>query len=175
MRKIWIAGLILVLCLTAACSASPGDGLTALCRSSELDLSAAEVVSDQNGHGGFHGDGTRLTVLAFKEGPDAAALEGAGWKPLPLDETTEIAVFGVTTMETGENEATEVTVGPYIPYEEGMEPIPRVLHGYGFFEDRYPSDGPEKEKAFLDRGAFNFTVALYDSDTDTLYYCEVDT
>ena len=94
---------------------------------------------------------------------------------MPLDETTEIAVFGVTTMETGEDGVTEVTVGPYIPYEEGMEPIPRVRHGYYFFEDRYPSDGPEKEKEFLDRGVFNFTVALYDSDNDTLYYCEVDT
>ena len=67
MRKIWITGFIVALCLTAACSASPGDGLSTLCQNSGLDLSVAKVVSDQNGHGGFHGDGTRLTVLAFED------------------------------------------------------------------------------------------------------------
>lgn len=175
MRKICAAGLVLALCLSLAACWNPQDGLSRLCAASGLDLSSAELLSDRDSHGGFHGDGTRLAVLAFREGPDAAALEQAGWRPLPLDETAELAVYGVTAVTEGAEGISEVTAGPCIPYEEDMEPIPKVQNGYYFFEDRYPADGPEKDRAFSDRGAFNFTAAVYDSDTDTLYYCRVDT
>lgn len=175
MKKMLLTGLVLALCLLTACGRTSGDGLTALCGQAGLDLSAARTLWDKDTHGGFHGDGTRLTALAFPEGPGEGSLTAAGWKPLPLDETTEAVVYGVIAAEAGEDGPAEVTTGPFIPLEAGMGSIPRIEHGYYFFRDRYPDDGPERDAALPDRGAFNFTVALYDSDAHILYYCETDT
>lgn len=157
-----------------------GDSFRQFCREAELDLSKAQVLSDQDSHGGFHGDGVRLVKVKFHWDTKWSA----GPALCPYDRAREaMAKWGEPDYELlcllyGEEEITDgfsAERGPYIPYEEDMEPIPPVRSGYFYLEDRYLADGPQAGEAICDRGAFNFTVAVYDLETDILYYCEVDT
>ena len=56
--------------------------------------------------------------------------------------------------------------------------LPIALLLYYFFFDRHSdATNPKDDSAFLDesRPSYNFTVAIYDSDTNMLYYARVDT
>jgi hypothetical protein len=54
--------------------------------------------------------------------------------------------------------------------------IPQIKNGYWFFSDRHnKSTSPEKDVDLFERRSFNFTLAIYDIDTNTLYYFELDT
>lgn len=64
-------------------------------------------------------------------------------------------------------------MGPYLP--EGVS-VPQVESGYYFFQTatgrrRTPGTPPN----LFSRNAYNFTAALYDAGSETLYYYELDT
>ena len=50
--------------------------------------------------------------------------------------------------------------------------IPEIRAGFYRLIDRHAQAG---ETDLLGRASLNFTLALYDTDTDTLYYFEMDT
>ena len=51
-----------------------------------------------------------------------------------------------------------------------------VENGYYYFSDRLARDNPKSEKEnFLERGSYNFDLAIYDADTDIMYYIVFDT
>ena len=49
--------------------------------------------------------------------------------------------------------------------------LPEIQNGYYRLIDRHS----DTDTGILDRYSFNFTLGVYDSDTNTLYCCEVDT
>ena len=49
--------------------------------------------------------------------------------------------------------------------------VPDIQNGYYRLIDRHS----DRETDILDRYSFNFTVGLYDTDNNTLYFCELDT
>ena len=58
----------------------------------------------------------------------------------------------------------------YVGRQVGLE-LPRASEeAYWFFEDRHEGEG-----TLTQRGSWNYTAALYDAGTDTLYYLEFDT
>ena len=68
-------------------------------------------------------------------------------------------------------ETPEMTYGLYLEHE-----MPKVEKGYYFFYDRHSeSSDPFDSSEVLDRSSLNFTVAVYDTETDKLYYAEMDT
>ena len=140
----------------------------------ELDLSGCEVVSSWDDHGGFHGDGTAFAELNCSHtGVLNQIKEDGNWKAFPLDKTAQSLVYGVTE-QTG-TEETGIMVyqtGPYLTGEEGDPLVPEIREGYYRLIDRHAKAG---ETDLLDRASLNFTLALYDTDTDTLYFCEMDT
>ena len=176
MKKRILLCLAVLLGLTA-CGAlagclAPRDGLNQLCADSGLALEDAEITFNEDSHGGFHGDGTRLTVAVFPQAPKAETMKNAGWSPLPMDETAETVVYGDASGTEGEDSPGETRWGSFFPAEDGETPaIPEIARGYWYFRDRHS----DTETDFFDRSSFNFTVALYDSDTNTLYYGEADT
>ena len=139
-----------------------------------LDLSGYEVVSSWDDHGGFHGDGTAFAELKCSGSGVLDQIQGDGdWKDFPLDRTARALVYGVTE-QTG-TEETGIMVyqtGPYLTGEEGDPLVPEIREGYYRLIDRHAEAG---ETDLLDRASLNFTLALYDTDTDTLYFCEMDT
>ena len=60
--------------------------------------------------------------------------------------------------------------------ENGDTIIPDIQNGYYYFYDRHSeSTEPYNDEDVLSRASFNFTLALYDSDNNVLYYVEFDT
>lgn len=161
-----LAALALLACACAKQSDARKDVGTAL----GLDLSAAEVEETADDHGGFHSDGSRLVTLRLPDDALAEALTADhAWQPLPLaDEALRALLYGQTTAD-GQN-------GPYLTDDSGAPLLPTAEHGFCRFIDRHADAAdPADAAAALARPSFNFTVALYDADTRTLYYAELDT
>lgn len=154
----------LLLCGLAGCGSE-----TMADRISEVTGLPSGVVQDSfDNHGGFHGDGIAYAVVTF---PDSAAeraiAQNPDWKPYPLDDTLQALLYGVTT-------ASESS-GPYVTDDDGTPLFPEISDGYYVLLDRYEESAPGHEEDILHRASFNFTVAIYDKETRTLYYAEMDT
>ena len=94
--------------------------------------------------------------------------QDARWEPLPLDETEQTLAYGISG-DWG-------SMGPYLTDEEGKALLPQVEEGYSLLLDRHQEAKEGEDRAqILERYSFNLTLALYDSGTNTLYFCELDT
>lgn len=127
----------------------------------KLNLSGGTVVSELDTHGGFHGDGDTFVVITFPQ-TDWPALEGEMtgpyWHPLPLTDNLFKVTYSLALGKDGE---------PFFP---------EVSQGYYYFRDRHSeSRDPADDSELFGRGSWNFTMAVYDSQTGTLYYYELDT
>ncbi|MEG2452447.1 MAG: hypothetical protein RSA77_06105, partial [Clostridium sp.] len=68
------------------------------------------------------------------------------------------------------------SIGPFIANGDGDALFPIVENGYYYFLDRHSESKDEKDAAdLLSRNSFNFTIAIYDIDNQTLYFSEFDT
>lgn len=130
-----------------------------------VDIGKCEIVQNTNTHGGFHGDGETSIIIDCKENKDEIMSQVTKWKPLPLSENLQLIMYGGT--KDG------VTYG-YLLAEEAN--IPMIESGYYYFIDRQ-SKAQDKysDEALFDRYSFNFSLALYDTETDLMYFYEFDT
>lgn len=149
--------LSLALCFNAC---APKDAEDIVARSLNIDTSDAKELFYTDSHGGFHGDGTTCIVLKFDEDGLTEQLEdNECWNSFPLDETTTALVYGVTVGTAH--------IGPYLNDIE----LPEITDGYFCLIDRQDAEDTD----LLKRASFNFTLGIYDMDTDILYYFEMDT
>ena len=120
-----------------------------------LPQAAAEESSDSHG---FLGDGLRLVKLTFSDADGGeierqiAALTGLWQEGMPDGEVAQ-ALEACCAAEQG------------WPAEGGER-------CWWFFKDRWRY---EKDTPLTERGAYNYTAALYDGENCTLYYLELDT
>ena len=115
-------------------------------------------------HGGFHGDGVSCTALQFSDDTVLEEIKNSSnWKEFPLDETVQAIVYGISE--------DTYSIGPYLTDDEGNAIVPDIQNGYYLLIDRQI----DQEMDILSRASFNLTVALYDTDTNILYICELDT
>lgn len=137
-----------------------------------LDVSAGEVISNRDTHGGWLGDGETIVVIRFSGDGEKAVLadimEQSGWNSLPLTENLSTAVYGKV-----EDNARRL---PFFT-DENQDPfLPEIKNGYYFFRDRSSeSTDPFDASQLYNRASYNFTLAVYDMDQHTLYYFELDT
>lgn len=162
----------MVICLCATIVTPPGGIITTnpacihfmnkLSVSAVLSLNClpADMTAWYDSHGGFHGDGTTFYRLEF---PDDSAVDSIkknkNWKELPLtDNLTTLAGFIERDNDWG---------NPLIP---------QVENGYYCFIDRHSESRDKKDDTdVLNRCSYNFTIAVYDTDSNILYYGEEDT
>ena len=154
MRKGNLAAVFGCLLLLTACGGGKQEHYIG--RQVGLDLPRAQETESLDSHGGFHGDGLRLDKLVFSSADGREIeeqIQGRGdlWNSGPFDDYLGGILYGGGPAAEGE--------WPRAPEE-----------AYCFFEDRHEGKG-----ALGERGAWNYTAALYDADTDTLYYLEFDT
>ena len=162
-KVIWSC-LCILLCLSlTACSAELNleEGASYISDELDLDIKSGKVLTAWDEHGGFHGDGTAYAVLGFSDSSVLEQIENSDdWNPFPLDDTVTILVYGTDG------------AGPYLT-DENQEPLlPKIRNGYYLLIDRQED---QEEPDMLKRYSMNFTLAIYDTDTDRLYYCEEDT
>lgn len=123
------------------------------------------VVEEKDTHGGFVGDGAYYLILDCSDNTEDALSIVADWNELPLSENLNLIMYG------GEKDG--VTYG-YDLSEEAHMPV--IENGYYYFEDRHSEakDATDDSELFS-RASYNFSLAVYDSDTNRLYYFEFDT
>lgn len=176
MRKIICMLLTVVLSLTVLTGCRIGR--THIEREIEkelgIDVSKGKLRMGTDTHGGFFGDGQTVVVIEFGQYDmsGAAVLEQIadrdGWEPLPFSENLEILAYGLSEVN--------YTVGPYMTSDSGKPVLPEIENGYYYFRDNHAaSTDSHDDTDVLSRSSMNFTVAVYDTDTDTLYYVKFDT
>lgn len=123
------------------------------------------VFQAEDSHGGFQGEGTTAVILDCSENREKALELVAGWKELPLSENLSLMFYG------GERD------GVHYAYNFADQAnMPKVEHGFYCFQDRHSkSTDSSSDAEIFDRGSYNFSLAVYDSDTDRFYYFELDT
>lgn len=122
------------------------------------------VVREEDTHGGFLGDGTYLLVLDCAANREQAREKVGTWRELPLSEDLELMMYG------GERNGTRY----YGSHLEGF--LPEIENGWYCFRDRHDKSTDSTDDSQLwGRGSFNFSLAVYDADTDWLYVIELDT
>ena len=156
-----LACLLLCLGCAAGCAALPQRA--AMEKELGIDCSGGKELSSYDTHSG-NGDGTSCVVLRFSDQKAAQQIQNK-WSPLPLDPTAQALLYGVSDQDG--------SAGPFLTGSDGQPLVPEIHNGWYLLLDRYT--GPGAEETLLDRGAFNVTLALYDGDTDTLYFCKLDT
>ena len=163
--------ILLPLCLLCMAGCSKSGSLTEeISKTVGVDLSSAEYATRVDTHGGFHGDGnTIVTISVPSESILAEIQNSSAWHSLPFTENLTAIVYGLTDGNS--------SIGPYITVDDSHTPaVPEITNGYYFFLDRHSqSTAPHDDTNILSRASFNLTIAVYDCDTEILYYLEFDT
>lgn len=123
------------------------------------------VVEEKDTHGGFLGDGSYYLILDCAEKTEQAKELIKDWKQLPLTENLQLAMYG--------GSKGGVSYGCGFAEEAHW---PNISNGVYKFVDRH-SEAVDKsdDTNLLSRFSFNFSIAVYDLDTNTMYYFEMDT
>lgn len=123
------------------------------------------ILDEVDTHSGFHGDGSYYLILDCSKNKEKATEILSEWIELPISENLELIMYG------GEKDG--ISYGYNLAKEAE---IPKIENGYYYFYDRHSESADSKDtSALFDRGSFNFSFAIYDSDTDKMYYFEFDT
>lgn len=123
------------------------------------------IVKESDSHGGFLGDGLYALTLDCGQNRDKALETVSAWKALPLSENLQLVLYG------GERNGTSYAYGLAREAE-----IPTVEKGWYCFLDRHDQAADRaNDAALFGRASFNFSLAIYDAETDRLYYLEFDT
>ena len=157
---IQLAVVTLVACAMPIAMIAPAAHITKLSypeqvqKISGLDISGSTIVSVEDTHGGFHGDGELIVQFDCTKIEDSIAEQLADWRPLPLTDSLQKLIYGAIH-----------TVG-----------IPEITHGCYFFWDRHSeSSDPTNDNELNHRHSWNFTLLLYDAEHSQLYLFELDT
>ena len=162
MKRIIIYCAILLCITLSACG--PVENI--LSEHFEFEASDFTILEEKDTHGGFHGDGSYYLILDCSQNADKARSIVENWTDLPLSENLHLVMYG--------GEKNGINYG-YNFAEEAH--LPEIKNGVYKFVDRY--NGYLKDRSddseILDRSSFNFSIAVYDLDSNTLYYFEMDT
>ena len=119
------------------------------------------VVEEEDTHGGFHGDGTYYLTLDCSQNKEVAMELVNSWNAFPLSQNLQTILYGSKLLSSLLAEETN---------------IPEITNGYYYFCDRHSeSTDASDDTNLFSRASYNFTLMIYDSDTDRLYYVEFDT
>lgn len=134
-----------------------------------IDVEKGKIISEYDTHGGAHGDGTSCIVLKFNNDSILKEIKSnKKWKSFPMNETVKCLAYG--------EEIENCTVGPYLTDEKsGDRLLPNIQRGYYLLIDRQNQNNQSKKENILDKPSFNYDLGIYDMDTNTLYFCQLDT
>ncbi len=146
--RLRLLALLPVFLLLSACR---GDRAAYVSELTGLDLPRPLSVTETDSHGGFHGDGKLAVKLTFDpaEAEDLTAqAREAGW-------TSTAHLVAGELVRTAYDWAVQDEAAAF----------PQTGEGWLWFRDRGSRPG----------WAYNYSLALWDSEGATLYYLELDT
>lgn len=167
--------LVIAISIAACTSQEPEKNISKkpekfISKELEIDVSGGKVLTYTDSHGGCLGDGQTFVALEYSDDKILNQIkEKSEWKAFPLDYTVKALVYGISDGKS--------CIGPYIYVEKGEEKgkalVPDIQNGYYLLIDR--QEEAYKEKDILHRYSFNFSLGIFDSDSNTLYFCALDT
>ena len=125
----------------------------------EVAIPIFAKMEEKDTHGGFHGDGEAFVKAYFSDNQAKKFISkiktNSHWRELPMPETLQKRAFYNVDKE--------------------ME-MPNIENGYWFFLDRHSKaiDKYEYSEMF-DRASSNYSIVVFDTDSNTLYYYALDT
>lgn len=125
-----------------------------------IDFRSGTVVNSFDDHGGFLGDGTTIIKISFDDSSCVEKIKDSEeWCPLPLTENLIEFLDNVNY-----DEFDDVCIDS------------NIKNGYYCFIDRHTESRDSKDDTdLLNRFSINATLAIYDTETNALYYAELDT
>lgn len=165
MRKA-LALITLAMCLTLLI----GCGKTSNNVDSEFGFKKEDfvILRELDTHGGFLGDGSYYLILDCSESKEKIAEITRDWKSLPLTESLTIAMYGLETEKA--------VFGPSYNANKEFVALPHIENGcYKFYNRQIGALDPYDDENIHDRFSYNYSIAIYDSDKEKLYYYELDT
>ena len=171
-RKVLCCVLLAVACVIAGilgCTTNSSNRiLKNIGHELSIDISSGEIVTSKDTHGGFHSDGYLLVSVRFSDDKISKQLsKSEEWEAFPLDETAQTLIYG-REIEGGK-------VGPFVTDRDGNKLFPQIEQGYYWLRDRQPETSQQAKKDGVSNCLCNFTVAVYDTQKNMLYYCKLDT
>lgn len=159
MKKVISAVCIIVVLAFLLGSCGYNDYRNKISKALGIDIPSGAPMKSVDTHGGFNGDGAAWVSVGFTsdKNPTEQIKNNHDWKPLPLDEVAEVLAHDLK-IQLDDGEATL---------------MPEVENGYYIVIDRHSEKNENDD--ILGRTSYNFTMAIYDTDANILYYCEFDT
>ena len=159
MKKVISALCIIVVLAFLLGSCGYNDYRSKISKALGIDIPSGAPMKSVDTHGGFNGDGATWVSVGFTsdKNPTEQIKNNHDWKPLPLDEVADVLAHDLK-IQLDDGEATL---------------MPEVENGYYIVIDRHSEKNENDD--ILGRASYNFTMAIYDTDANILYYCEVDT
>lgn len=161
----YIKYLVTIIILFNMCGCYSNDDAVSYVKNKiNFDLSACTISHEEDTHGGFLGDGEYILMADCANKTDINE-QISSWNKLPLSNNLELIMYGGM-------------VGDYVyGYDFAKKyNIPVIENGYYYFINRHSNAiSPSNDENLFNEYSFNFSLALYDSDTNMFYYFELDT
>jgi hypothetical protein len=142
-----------------------------------VDCTAGEVVVYERDYGGFPIDGTEYGELCFSDNElEEFISQNNRWKGFPLSENLATIAYGHEKHYADDFVLIRppVFVDDSDPLSYRKPRIPPIEHGYYYFEDKLSAEEGKNQwddSLVFSRGASrNYTFAIYDADTQMLYF-----
>ena len=126
----------------------------------EIQIPLLAKMEEKDTHGGFHGDGEAFVKVYFSNEQAIKFInkinENNHWSKLPMPERLRERVSNA----------------------DEVEKIPNVENGYWYFVDRHTKTTDKynySEMFDSNRASSNFSVAVFDIETNILYFYALDT
>lgn len=159
--------VLIILLIIAGCSAE--SNLAYIAEQINIDMPEILNIEHMDDHGGFHGDGKKFAKIEFDNNNGLSILSqienSDRWNKMPLTENLNLIMYG----------GIKNNVNYAYRFSEELG-IPEIKNGYWLFLDRHSeSTNSEDDTELFERHSFNFTISMYDTDNNILYYFEFDT
>lgn len=151
-----VVGILLIIALMLSLFGCSGADKRALADVGGVDLRGGDIIFSEDTHGGIHYDGRSLIKVRYSDASTAEKIAASDkWRALPFSDNLETFVY---------------------QYYNSDSQIPKIENGYYYFYDRHNDSKDRYSDAdLLNRPSFNLTFAVYDADSQTLYFCTFDT
>ena len=116
-------------------------------------------IEEKDTHGGFHGDGEALVKVYFSDKQAEKFIrkidKNIHWNKLPMKDILQTCINNNTTDEIS---------------------VPIIENGYWFFLDRHiKATNKYNYYDMFDRASSNYSIAIFDIDSNVLYIYSLDT
>lgn len=169
MKKQYKVLLLFMICVLLCTGCFKASNVEIVSQSIGIKIPESIKIAYEDSHGGFLGDGETVAVIEFDESTgeeiQSEILNNKDWYNLPLSENLNLIMYG--------GKKNNINYGLNLAEKLDM---PVIENGFYFFFNRHSDRISRKDDSnIFDQHSFNFTIAVYDIDTQTLYYLEFDT